>query len=63
MTLTAIKNANSADTTKVKTALEQINFDGVSGKITMDAKHDPIKSAVVIGVKDGKKTYAATVNP
>jgi branched-chain amino acid transport system substrate-binding protein len=61
--LQAIKNANSTDTTKVKTALEQISFEGVSGKVTFDASHNPIKSAVVISVKDGKKVYAATVNP
>ena len=63
MILTAIKNAGSTDTDKVKTALEKISMDGVSGKITMDALHNPVKGAVVIGVKDGKKTYAATVNP
>jgi branched-chain amino acid transport system substrate-binding protein len=63
MMLQAIKDANSTDTDKVKIALEKINMDGVSGKITMDSLHNPVKGAVVIGVKDGKKSYAATVNP
>jgi len=63
MLLTAIKNAGSTDPDKVKAALEKISFEGVSGKITLDAQHNPIKSAVVISVKDGKKTYKATVNP
>jgi branched-chain amino acid transport system substrate-binding protein len=61
--LQAIKDAGSTDTDKVKTTLEKISFEGVSGKITMDANHNPVKSAVVISVKGGKKGYAATVNP
>jgi len=61
--LAAIKSANSDDVEKVRVALEKISFDGVSGKITFDAQHNPVKSAVVIGVKDGKLVYATTVNP
>jgi len=63
MLVTAIKNAKSEDPDKVKAALEAIVFEGVSGKITLDKVHNPIKSAVIIGVKDGKKTYKTTVNP
>lgn len=61
--VTAIKEAGSSDPDKVRAALEKISFDGVSGKITFDKDHNPIKSAVVISVKDGKKSYVATVNP
>jgi len=61
--LQAIKNAGSTDTEKVRVAVEKISFEAVSGKITFDAQHNPVKSAVVIGVKDGKKTYKTTVNP
>jgi branched-chain amino acid transport system substrate-binding protein len=60
---TGIKNAGSVDPDKVRAALDSISFDGVSGKITFDKNHNPVKSAVIVGVKDGKKTYAATVNP
>ena len=60
---TGIKDAGSADPDKVRAALDKISFDGVSGKITFDKNHNPVKSAVIIGVKAGKKTYAATVNP
>jgi branched-chain amino acid transport system substrate-binding protein len=63
MLVTAIKNAKSEDPDKVRAALEAIQFEGVSGKITLDNVHNPIKSAVIIGVKDGKKTYKTTVNP
>jgi len=63
MLLQAIKNAGSEDPDKVKAALEAISFEGVSGKIKLDKVHNPIKSAVVIGVKDGELFYKTTVNP
>jgi branched-chain amino acid transport system substrate-binding protein len=47
----------------VAKAMEGLKYDAVSGTITFDAQHNPIKSAVVIQVKDGKKTWVATVNP
>ena len=60
---TGIKEAGSTDPDKVRAALDKISFDGVSGKITFDKNHNPVKSAVVVSVKGGKKAYAATVNP
>lgn len=60
---TGIKEAGSADPEKVRAAMDKISFDGVSGKITFDKNHNPIKSAVVVTIKGGKPTYAATVNP
>jgi len=61
--LTGIQQAGSDDPTKVATTLAGIKFSAVSGDITFDAQHDPIKSAVVIGVAGGNKVYAGTVNP
>lgn len=61
--LAAIEKAGVDDPAKVAKALEGLKFEAVSGTITFDAQHNPIKSAVVIQVKDGKKTWAATVNP
>lgn len=61
--ITAIQKAGADDSTKVKDALAAIKFEAVSGTITFDAQHNPIKSAVVIGVAGGKYTYAGTVNP
>ncbi|MCL4562798.1 MAG: ABC transporter substrate-binding protein [Chloroflexi bacterium] len=61
--LTGIQNAGADDTTKVATALQNIKFDAVSGTITYDAQHDPIKSAVVIHVTGGKKEWVATIAP
>lgn len=61
--LAAIEKAGVDDPAKVKDALASINVEGVSGTITFDEFHNPIKSAAVIGVSDGKKEYIGTVNP
>lgn len=60
----AIKRANSTDPVKIKEALAQIkNLQVVTGILSMDANHDPIKSAVIIEMKDGKQTFKTKVNP
>jgi branched-chain amino acid transport system substrate-binding protein len=61
--LAAIQKAGVDDPTQVAKAMEGLKYDAVSGTITFDAQHNPIKSAVVIQVKDGKKTWVATVAP
>jgi branched-chain amino acid transport system substrate-binding protein len=61
--IAAIAKAGTDDTTKVAEALAGISWEGVSGTITFDADHNPIKSAAVIGVKDGKKTFVESVAP
>ena len=38
-------------------------FDGVSGKITFDAQHNPVKSATILAVTDGKIKFNSVVNP
>ncbi|MBI2889856.1 MAG: ABC transporter substrate-binding protein [Nitrospirae bacterium] len=60
----AIEQAGSAEPEKIRTALEQLKgFEGVSGVITVDAKHNTLKSAVIRTVKNGEFVYVATVNP
>ncbi len=44
-------------------ALEKISFNGVSGKITFDAQHNPIKGAVILKVEGGEITYNSFVTP
>ena len=39
------------------------DFQAVTGKTSLDASHDAVKSAVIVGFKDGKQVYRATVNP
>ncbi len=47
----------------VKDALAALQYEAVSGKITFDAQHNPIKSAVVMQVKDGKVVFAESIAP
>lgn len=60
----AIKRAGSTEGAKIKDALAATkDFDGVTGKLTLNQNHDAVKSAVIIEFKDGKQVYKATVNP
>jgi branched-chain amino acid transport system substrate-binding protein len=61
--LQSIKEAGADDAAKVKDAMAKINFGGVSGKITFDAQHNPVKSATILAVKGGKIAFEAIVNP
>jgi branched-chain amino acid transport system substrate-binding protein len=61
--LTAIKDAGTDDTVKVKDVLAKISFSGVSGKITFDANHNPVKSATILKVTAEGVKFEAVVNP
>lgn len=51
----AITRANSADPVKIKEALEKTkDFAGITGKMSIDEQHNPVKNIVVIEYKDGK---------
>ncbi len=47
----------------MKDALARITFDGVSGKITFDAQHNPIKSATILEVSRTSVKFNSVVNP
>jgi len=59
----SIKKAGSDDPTKVKDAMAGLKFEGVSGVITFDEHHNPVKSAAILQVKDGAVKYITTVSP
>lgn len=60
----AIEDAGSADPAKIGEAMAKIKgFKGVSGEVTFNEQHNPIKSAVIIEHKDGKQTFKTKVNP
>ncbi len=61
--LNAIKNAGTDDTDKVKTALEGISLQAVSGKITFDKQHNPVKSATILKVTADKVVFDSVVAP
>ena len=60
----AIKRAGSAEPEKLRSVLAATkDFDGVTGKMTLNDKRNAEKSAVIIGIKGGKFVYTETVNP
>jgi branched-chain amino acid transport system substrate-binding protein len=60
----AIGRAKDLTGPSIRDAIEQTKgFPGVAGTITLDADHNPVKSAVVIGIVKNKAKYVATVNP
>jgi branched-chain amino acid transport system substrate-binding protein len=64
----AILKAGTTDVAKVRDAFEATEGDYVTGHLTFDAKHNPVKSAVMLELVEGsdgklKTVYKATVNP
>jgi len=60
----AIKDAGEANPEKIKDALAKIkDFVGVTGKMSIDANHNPIKAGIIIEYKDGKQIMKTRVQP
>ncbi|MFJ7306813.1 ABC transporter substrate-binding protein [Peribacillus frigoritolerans] len=60
----AIKRAGSADSEKIKEALEKTaDLELVTGTFTLDKKHNPIKSATILEFKEGKQVFNTKINP
>lgn len=60
----ALKRAGSTDSAKLRDALAATkDFDGVTGRMTLDAERNARKSAVIIGIKGGRFVYSETVLP
>lgn len=63
MMFEAIKNANSTDGDAIRQALLKTDFISVTGHIKLNENRDPVKSAVMIKVDNGKQVFAGKVNP
>ena len=59
----SMEAAGSEDPVEVATAMEGISYESVTGTLTFDEYHNPIKSAVVLQVEDGVVNYVTTVAP
>lgn len=60
----AIKQADSVKPADIRDALENLGvFDGVTGNIKFNEFHNPVKSAVVIELKNGEQAAATVVQP
>ena len=64
MLAAAIKTAGTTDGSKVRDALAATkDFQGVTGKTTMDANRNASKPAVILTIKNGGFKYVETVSP
>ena len=61
--LEGIKETGVDDPSKVKDTIAKGTFEAVSGTITFDAFHTPIKPVTIIQVKDGKVEFNSQVMP
>lgn len=60
----AIRRAGAAESVKIRDALAATrDFGGITGRITIDARRNARKPAVIIGVTDGKFRFLSTVAP
>ncbi|RDU37386.1 ethanolamine utilization protein EutJ [Neobacillus piezotolerans] len=60
----AIKRAGSADPEKIRTALEETkDLQLVSGTLTLDENHNPVKSAAILKYENGQQAFETKVNP
>jgi branched-chain amino acid transport system substrate-binding protein len=60
----AMSKATDISGPAIRDAIEKTkDFPGVAGKITLDADHNAVKSAVVIGIEKNVPKYVTTVEP
>ncbi len=60
----AIEKAGEADPIKIRQALEEIeDFEGVTGKLSFDEKHNPVKEVSIIKMVDGKQQLVTKLMP
>jgi branched-chain amino acid transport system substrate-binding protein len=60
----AIKRAGSTEADKIRDALAKTkDFQGVTGKISINEQRNAVKPAVILEIKNGKFEYKETVEP
>jgi len=60
----AIKRAGTTDGPKVRDALAATkDFQGVTGKTTIDVNRNASKSAVILTITNGQFKYVETISP
>ncbi|HPF21206.1 MAG TPA: ABC transporter substrate-binding protein [Syntrophomonas sp.] len=59
-----LKDAGEADPVKLAAAIAQIkDFEGITGKMSIDEQHNPVKAGVVIEFKDGAQIMNTRIQP
>jgi branched-chain amino acid transport system substrate-binding protein len=60
----AIKRANSVEGPALRDAIAATkDYEGITGKITLDSQRNATKPAVILTIKDGKVVYTETIAP
>ena len=61
--LSAIEKAGSTKGSDIRDGLKTIRISGVTGNISFDENRNPVKSVVILQIKDGQQKYVTTINP
>lgn len=61
MVKSAVEKAGKVDSEAIKEALETISSDGVTGSLTFDENHNPIKAVSMIKIENGKYVFDTIV--
>jgi len=61
--LQSIAEAGVDDPAVVKDKMAAIAYEGISGDITYDAQHNPVKKAAIVKIEGGKKVFFKFVAP
>ncbi len=61
--LEGIEKAGTDDPAKVAEAMEGMTFDVVSGQVSYDASHNPVKSVTIVQIEGGAPTFVTVVDP
>lgn len=60
----AVGRAENLNGESIKNALEATeNFVGITGTLSVDEFHNPVKSIVIVGLENGKQVSAVKINP
>ena len=61
--LQSIAEAGVDDPSVVKDKMAAIAYEGISGDITYDAQHNPVKKAAIVKIENGQKVFYKFVAP
>lgn len=60
----ALTRAGEVDSEKLKDAFAStVDFKGITGTLSIDEKHNPVKSVTIIEMKDGEPTFLKKLDP
>ncbi len=64
LAIDAMGRARDLTSVAIRDAIEQtVTLQGVTGTMRLDADHNPVKSAVIMGIEKNAPKYVATVEP